>query len=166
MEHCKSRDLFGCRIMDSLATMNSTSCLPVANRWHRLRVLPPHRSTLCVFYSVNRHCWPVYFYGSSLLNNISNPKNGLHQIECGNLYQNWAHIFLWGLWLKVRGNGQGCVAVRYLTPYLVFFILPPRWLVGVMPCPRKSPKELYKRNRQKQVRDEDVSFILFFICWI
>ena len=48
------------------------------------------------------------------------------------------------LWLKVRGNGQGCVAVRYLTPYFGYFILPPRWLVGVMPCPRKSQKELYE----------------------
>ena len=43
---------------------------------------------------------------------------------------------LWGMKLKVMGKGQGCVAVWCLTPYFGYFILPPRWLVGVTPCPR------------------------------
>ena len=32
--------------------------------------------------------------------------------------------------------------------------------------PKKVSKELYKRNRQKQIRGEDVSFILSFIYWV
>ena len=54
------------------------------------------------------------------------------------------YIVRWFFWLKVRGNGQGCVAVRYLTPYFGYIILPPRWLVGITLCPRKFQKELYK----------------------
>ena len=68
---------------------------------------------------------------------------------------------MWGFrGLKVRGNGQGCVAVRYLTPYFGYFILPPRWLVGVMPCSRKSQKELYERKDSN--RKETKTFILYF----
>ena len=33
-------------------------------------------------------------------------------------------VGLWGKRLKVTGKGQGCVAVRYLTPYFGYFILP------------------------------------------
>ena len=44
----------------------------------------------------------------------------------------------------------------------------PRWLAGAMPCPKKVPKELYKKKKKrlKQIRDEDVSFILSFIYWV
>ena len=63
---------------------------------------------------------------------------------------------------RSKGKGLSCVAVRYLTPLLGYSILPPRWLVDVTPCPRKSPKELYTR-RQLQIGDEGVSFILSFI---
>ena len=68
--------------------------------------------------------------------------------------------------MKVRGNGQGCVAVRYLTPYFGYIILPPRWLVGVTPCPIKSQKRIIQKKRQQRIRDEDVSFILSFIYWV
>ena len=68
-------------------------------------------------------------------------------------------------WLKVTGKGQGCVAVRYLTPYFVYFILPLCCLVGEMPYPRKFQRIIQKK-RQQQIRDEDVSFIFSFIHWV
>ena len=61
-------------------------------------------------------------------------------------HRSGCHEILWGMRLKVTGKGQGCVAVWYLPPYLGYFILPPRRLVGVTPYPRKSQKELYKRK--------------------
>ena len=71
--------------------------------------------------------------------------------------------YLWGLlWLRVRGNGQGCVAVWI---FWLYYILLPRCLVGVMPCTGKFQKIIQKK-RQKQIRDEDVSFILSFIYWV
>ena len=51
-----------------------------------------------------------------------------------------------GMWLKVTGKGQGYVAVWYLTPYFGYFMLPPRLLVGVTPCPRKSQKNYTKEK--------------------
>ena len=45
----------------------------------------------------------------------------------------WWICRVWGL--KVTGKGQGCVAVRYLTPYFGYFILPPRWFVGAQESP-------------------------------
>ena len=71
-------------------------------------------------------------------------------------------IYLWGMRLKVRGKGQGCVAVWISDSIFWLYILPPRWLVDVTPYPRKSQKELYKRKN----RNEDVSFILSFIYWV
>ena len=35
-----------------------------------------------------------------------------------------------------------------------------------MPCPKKVPRELYKKKRQKQIRDENISSILSFIYWV
>ena len=32
-----------------------------------------------------------------------------------------------------------------------------------MPCPKKVPKEIYKKKRYKQIRDENISSILSFI---
>ena len=59
---------------------------------------------------------------------------------------------LWGMWLKVKGEEQGCVAVWYLTPFFDYFILPPRWLVGVTPCPRKSKKNYTKEKTETDKR--------------
>ena len=42
--------------------------------------------------------------------------------------------------------GQAVLPFEYLTPYFGYLILPPHWLVGAMPCPRKSQKELYERK--------------------
>ena len=42
----------------------------------------------------------------------------------------------------------------------------PRWLAGAMPCPKKVPKEMYKKKRQKQIRDENTSSTLSFIYWV
>ena len=39
----------------------------------------------------------------------------------------------------------------------------PRWLAGAMPCLKKVSKEMYKKKRQKQIRDENISSILSFI---
>ena len=64
-------------------------------------------------------------------------------------------IFVGYVWLRSQGlRGKGCLAVWYLTPYFRYFILPPRWLVSVMPCPRKSQKNYTKEktatdNRQR-----------------
>ena len=55
-------------------------------------------------------------------------------------FEHVANVRVWGEWLKVIGKGQGCVAVRYLTRYFDYIILPPRWLVGETPCPRKPHK--------------------------
>ena len=59
---------------------------------------------------------------------------------------------MWGMWLKVTGKEQGCVAVRYLTPYFGNFILPPRCLVGEMSCPRKSQKNYTKEKTETDKR--------------
>ena len=58
---------------------------------------------------------------------------------------------MWGLRLKVTVKGRGCVAVWYLTPYFGYFILPPRWIVDVTPCPRKFQKNYTK---EKTVTDK------------
>ena len=73
--------------------------------------------------------------------------NGFFHVSEDCLYD----LFYWstvsetfvGYWgrMKVKGNGQSCIAVWYLTLLLGYFILPPHWLVSVMPCPRKSQKE-------------------------
>ena len=48
---------------------------------------------------------------------------------------------------RVRDIRASWVAVWYLTPYFGYFILPPRWLVGVTPCPRKSQKRIIQKKR-------------------
>ena len=89
----------------------------------------------------------------------------IHSRQSG--INNFKFIFLQsmqfvGFWLKVRGKGQGCVAVWYLTPYFGYFILPPRCLA----LPKKVPKRIIQKKKQQQIRDEDVSFILSFIHWV
>ena len=39
----------------------------------------------------------------------------------------------------------------------------PRWLAGGMPCPKKVQKKYAKGKDKKQIRDENISFILSFI---
>ena len=58
-------------------------------------------------------------------------------------------INLWGKRLKAMDKGQGCVAVWYLTPYFGYFILPPRCLVGVTPCPRNSQKNYTQESNNR-----------------
>ena len=55
-------------------------------------------------------------------------------------------ILLWGIGAAGQGQGQSCFAVWYLNPYFGYFILPPRWLVGVMPCSRKSQENYTKEK--------------------
>ena len=74
---------------------------------------------------------------------------------------------MWGLWLE----GQGLWArlcCRYISDsiFLVILYYTPTFVSRCNALPKKSQKELYKRNRQKQIRDEDVSFILSFIYWV
>ena len=50
-------------------------------------------------------------------------------------------------WLSSQGlKDKAVLPFEYLTPYFGYFILPPRWLVGVTPCPRKSQKNYTKRK--------------------
>ena len=42
--------------------------------------------------------------------------------------------------------GKAVLPFEYLTTYFGYFILPPHWLVGVMPCPRKSQKNYTKEK--------------------
>ena len=42
--------------------------------------------------------------------------------------------------------GKAVLPFEYLTPYFDYIILPPRWLVGVMPCQRKSQK-IYTKEK-------------------
>ena len=44
-------------------------------------------------------------------------------------------------WLR-----EGCVAVRYLTPYFGYIILPHVDLAGAMPCPKKVQKKYAKKG--------------------
>ena len=56
-------------------------------------------------------------------------------------------LFLCGVWgWRPRAKGKAVLPLEYLTPYFGYFILPPRWLVGVMPCPRKSQKNYTKEK--------------------
>ena len=77
----------------------------------------------------------------------------------------WDSFYILGVQQSLRGRqcgvcvavlsgakGQGCVAVRYITPYFGCIILPPRWLVGGMPCPRKSQKNYTKEKIETDKR--------------
>ena len=59
---------------------------------------------------------------------------------------------VWGCW-RSRGNGQVCVAVWISDSiFWLIYILPPHWLVGVMPCPRKSKKNYTKEKTETDKR--------------
>ena len=63
-------------------------------------------------------------------------------------------------WLE--GQGQWARLCRRKISDSIFwlFYFTPRWLVGVMPCPRKSQKELYERKDRN--RKETKTFLLYF----
>ena len=48
---------------------------------------------------------------------------------------------------RSRAKGKAVLPFEYLTPYFGYFILPLRWLVGVMPS---LPKKVPKRNLHKK----------------
>ena len=48
--------------------------------------------------------------------------------------------------LRSRAKGKVVLPFEYLTPYFGYFILPPRWLVGVTPCPRRFQKNYTKEK--------------------
>ena len=62
-----------------------------------------------------------------------------------------------------RGSGISMLAAQHDDDDDDFT---PRWLASAMPCPKKVPKEIYKKKRQKQIRDENISSILSFIYWV
>ena len=68
--------------------------------------------------------------------------------------------------LKVRGEGQGCVAVRYLTPYFDYAVSPHVDWPAQCLAQRKSQKKYTKRKDRKKIRDENISSILSFIYWV
>ena len=52
---------------------------------------------------------------------------------------------MWGLKFLWKSD---CVAVRYLTPYFSYLVLPHVDLAGAMPCPKKVHKK-YKKGKIK-----------------
>ena len=62
-----------------------------------------------------------------------------------------------------HGKGQCCVAVWYLTLYFGYFILPPRWLVGVTPCPNKSQKNYTKEKTATDKRQRRFFYTFFYL---
>ena len=73
---------------------------------------------------------------------------------------------MWGLWLKARGNGQGCVAVWISDSIFWFYYFTPTFASRCNALPKKVLKRIIEKKRQQQIRDEDISFILFFIYWV
>ena len=53
---------------------------------------------------------------------------------------------------RSRAKGKAVLLFEYLTPYFGYIILPPRWLVGVTPCPRKSQKNYTKEKTETDKR--------------
>ena len=72
---------------------------------------------------------------------------------------------MWGLkiFMIVSGLGQDCVAVRYLTPYFGYLVLPHVDLAGAMPCPKKVHKKYKKREDRNRQETKNFSFRLSFI---
>ena len=76
-------------------------------------------------------------------------------------------LSLWGLKaLKVRGLGQGCVDIRYLTPYFGYTVSPHVDWPAQCLAQRKSQKKYTKRKDRKKIRDKNISSILSFIYWV
>ena len=70
-----------------------------------------------------------------------------------------------GIWRLFEGQGlRARLCCRKISDSIFWLrCFTPRWLAGAMPCPKKVPKEMYKKKRQKQIRDENISSILSFI---
>ena len=92
----------------------------------------------------------------------------LENILQENLMANWliqTNQYICGIWRFFEGQGLRarlcCRKISDSIFWLHCFI--PRWLASAMPCPKKVPKEMYKKKGQKEIRDENISFILSFI---
>ena len=66
--------------------------------------------------------------------------------------------FYEGQWLRAR---LCCRKISDSIFWLYYFT--PRWLAGAMPGPKKVHKKYTKGKDKKQIRDENISFILSFI---
>ena len=73
-------------------------------------------------------------------------------------------LILWNL-KAFEGQGLKARLCFHKISDSIFWLhcFTPRQLAGTMPCPKKVPKELYKKKKQKQIRDENISSILSFI---
>ena len=73
----------------------------------------------------------------------------------------------WAMWSLKAFEGQGLRArlcCRKISDSIFWLhCFTSRWLAGAMPCQKKVPKEMYKKKRQKQIRDENISSILSYI---
>ena len=75
----------------------------------------------------------------------------------------------WNVWgLRLEGQGQRarlcCRSISDSIFWLFCFI--PTLFSQCNALPKKVPKRIIEKKRQQQIRDEDVSFILFFIYWV
>ena len=59
--------------------------------------------------------------------------------------------------------GKAVLPFEYLSPYFVYFILPPHWLVGVTPCPRKSQKNYTKEKTATDKRQRCFFYIFLYL---
>ena len=80
------------------------------------------------------------------------------------VYLEISHSWLYVWSLKAF---EGFLCCRKISDFIFWLhCFTPRWLVGAMPCPKQVPKEIYKKKRQKQIRDENTSSTLSFIYWV
>ena len=62
--------------------------------------------------------------------------------------------------------GKAVLPFEYLTPYFWLYYFTPTLTGQCNALPNKVPKRIIQKKGQKQIRDEDVSFILSFIYWV
>ena len=91
-------------------------------------------------------------------------------ISCVNWFLNVVNSILkdtlWGMWLKITGKGQGCVAIWISDSIFWLFYFTPMLTGRYNALPKKVPKRIIQKKSQQQIRDEDVSFILSFFYWV
>ena len=108
-----------------------------------------------------------HYFKTSVCAFVCTQLNAL-QSNTNNSFHHYSFVFA-RLMCRVPTEVQGKRAklcCRLISDFIIrVFYFTPLWQVGVMPCPRKSQKELYKR-KQQQIGDEDVSFIFSFISWV
>ena len=68
-----------------------------------------------------------------------------HLTVSSNLKKEKPSCVMCGVWGR-RSGAMGKAVLPYLIPYLGYFILLPRCLVGEIPCPRKSQKNYTKEK--------------------